>query len=569
VERTIVKAALLMAVACLLAAEAPQPAAKPYVRLFAIVNTKEARELNHLPAKELDKKLDDLTRWYCHFHGESSNQFPLGDPSADEAGVTLGAKLAKRGAMVSNYRNGSWVSQAREGDINFGEAGDIEKNAPLAIATWWPGHKDSFSGSDNDPAARLIGTVDAATTEIRVSDAAKYKPAHAPQEWPYIASRGEAKAYSLNSHDFVAWVLIDDEILRVKQVRAEKQAVILAVDRGHFGTKAAAHPEGARVMSPVYIGSSAGSHWDAGLAGAPPVDNPNKALRYGLKLWRADALAWVARRIEADFGNGKPAPYFQGYNTVWLDITSCSPYNTADAYGQPVLPWADSKGTVVTADDWSGYQMEKVSAFKSQLESAGYPHLMFTANNLGARAHNGECQNKMLASGAFDAGSLEHWLQVGAEWETAMAQNFQIQEHDWPAIYWAKSSELAKGFALGQYKRFTYGSLLLAYNAAATKFQYGGPFGLEKPDDLYFYDWGKPAGAQKKLANSLHRRDFENGCVLVNPTNAAIAVALSGELWDVSKGNASKTASVAVGTHDAAFLMNAEGRACKDVLPER
>jgi hypothetical protein len=430
----LVKVAWLMAASCLLAAEPPQPAAKPFVRLFSVVNAAEARRLNRLPTKELDRRLDELARWYCHFHGESSNQFPLGDLSADEAGVTLGAKLAKRGAMVSNYRNGSWVSQANEGDINFGEAADIEKNAPLAIATWWPGHKDASSGSDPDPAARLIGAVDVSTMEIRVSSAARYRPARTPEEWPYMASRGKARAYSLNTHDFVAWVRIEDEILRVNQVRAEKQAVILGVDRGHFGTKAAAHPEGARVMSPVYIGSTAASHWDTGLAGSPPVDNPRKPLRYAPKLWREDALAWIAGRIQANFSNGKPAPYFQGYNTVWLDITSCAPYNTADSYGWPVLPWDDPKDTVVTSASWSGYQMAKVAAFKSYLEKEGYRNLMFTANNLAARGANSACQNKMLASGVFDAGSLEHWLQADADWDAQMAQNFQIQAHNWPAI---------------------------------------------------------------------------------------------------------------------------------------
>ena len=120
-----------------------------------------------------------------------------------------------------------------------------------------------------------------------------------------------------------------------------------------------------------------------------------------------------------------------------------------------------------------------------------------------------------------------------------------------------------------QYKRFTYGALLLAYNPAATRFQYGGPFGLEKPDDLYFYDWGKPAGEERKLANSLHRRDFENGCVLVNPTKAAVTISLSGELWSVSKGNPSQATSIAAGPMDAVFLMNAEGRTCQDVLPAR
>ena len=47
--------------------------------------------------------------------------------------MTLAAKLAKPGALVSNYRNGTYISQANSGEITSGEAAMLERAAPLAI----------------------------------------------------------------------------------------------------------------------------------------------------------------------------------------------------------------------------------------------------------------------------------------------------------------------------------------------------------------------------------------------------------------------------------------------------
>ena len=229
---------------CLLLAlaMAPEPSATPYIRLFTQVNTAEAKRINNLPPAEREKTLADLTRWYVHFHTEHSNEFTLGDPTKDAGGVTLAEELAKRGAMVSSYRNGSYVSQAVKGDINSGEAADVERREPLAISVWWPGHKNAGEGGPDDGAARLAAALDARAETVEVTSPAKYRPAAAPDIWPYMPSRGAGAlagaATSSSSHDVISWVRIGREILRIRAAAATGSAIRLTVDRGWFGTKA-------------------------------------------------------------------------------------------------------------------------------------------------------------------------------------------------------------------------------------------------------------------------------------------------------------------------------------------
>ncbi len=543
---------------CLLLAlaVAPEPSATPYIRLFTQVNTAEAKRVNRLPAAEREKAIDELTRWYLHFHTEHSNEFTLGDPTKDDHGVTLAERLAKRGVMVSAYRNGSYVSQAVKGDINSGEAADLERRQPLAISVWWPGHKD-------DGAARVAAAIDAGAQTVEVTSPARYKPAEAPPIWPYMPSRG-AGEFSSSSHDFVSWVRIGDEILRIRASAAAGSSVRLTVDRGWFGTKAVAHAAGERVFSPVYIGSTAAVGWDTGLAGSPPVDDPAKPLRYALRVWTDEAVRWIAGRITATFGAGRPAPYFQGYNAVWLDITSCAAYNNADAYGQPVTPWDNARDALMTPDRLGEYQARKVAGLKSLIGPAtGYPPLMWLANNLAAGKGIDACRNGLLSEGGLEGGVLEFWLQRPDAWEGQMAQNFLIQANNWPAVYWAKWNQLAKHLTLPQYKRLTYGSLLLAYRPGAVRAQYGGPFGLRKPDALYFWHWGKPVGTPRSLKDlargdcggaKVYRRDFEKGMVLVNAEGQDAECRLEGEYWEVS-GEPRRVNAVTVKARDAAFLL--------------
>jgi hypothetical protein len=572
--------ALLATVAATWSADLPGPKDRPYVRMFTCLsNTREAAAVNSLQGPNLDVRLAELMKWYVHFHGEMSRAFPFGDIARGTGEGTLAEKLSRRGAWVTSYFNGSNVTQGNKGwgMLHLHDAADIESKAPLAMATFWPGHKNPSTGSDADTAARLTGTVDATQELLLVTSAAKWKPETAPETWPYVPSRGKGAApgavLSDNTHDFVSWVRIDDEIMRVRSVGMKQDSLSLIVERAYFGTKSTAHAAHARVLSPVYVGATGSSAADRVLAGSPLVNDPDRALLYGIKIWRPEAVTWIANQIKETFGNRKPAPYLQGHNGVWLDITGCVAYDNGDAYGRPVSPWDDPHETVMTNMQFGDYNIAKLKALRRHFDGkTGYADLIWVTNNLAARTDE-DCCNHVIADGGYDGAVLEQWLLNLSLWDVQMDQNFLIQANNWPALYWVKWSWgplVGKAEMLPRYKRFTYGALLLAYRPTATRFQYGGDFGLTKPDEFYFYDWGKPKDAPARITDlprqscrtpdgqavSPYRRDFENGFVLVNNSKQTAVCELSSTFYDIV--GQQRVARVTVPSADSAFLFGLE-----------
>jgi len=92
----------------------------------------------------------------------------------------------------------------------------------------------------------------------------------------------------------------------------------------------------------------------------------------------------------------------------------------------------------------------------------------------------------------------------------------------------------------------------------------GGPFGLARPDALYFYDWGKPRDLPSSVAelrtipcgaDKVYQREFEHGYVWVNPSDRAVTCAVESGFYDVSAERPATAASVKIGARDAAFLL--------------
>ncbi len=558
----------------------PKTNSVPYVKLFTSVSSvTNARAINNLPAAARNQRLIDLTRWYTFFEGESANEFVFGDATKGPLtpGKTLAEGLTALGAVVANYRNGSYVSAANRGQSLFGEAADLERHAPLAIATWWPGQLAGKNGNFSNMIATLIAPLDINLTTIAVTSPSAYRPAVAPETWPFIPSRGRGalpgNPFSDSTADFVSWVRIDNEIMRVRTVAQSAAGIVLGVDRGYFGTPRVAHAKGARVFVPVYIGVTATPSFDP--AGSPPVNSPARSLRYALKIWQADAATWLARRVTSSFGNNRPAPYLQGYNAVWLDVTSCAQLNCADSFGQPITPWDDSMQVPSTPEAWGNHQVGKLRELKSRLATAGYPNVQFIINSVAHYGRPGDdCRTRLLTMNVAEGGALEYWLQYPPGWTAAMTQHVLIQSQNLPGIYSANWAELDRSFAVPQYVRFAYGSYLLGWHPTATRPRFGGPFGLNPPDEMFFWDFGAPAKAIFSLddlttitirkptgtaaAVKFYRRDFANGIVIVNPSRERARVELGGEFIDPIntdlKGRTLKVTNVEVGPTDAAFL---------------
>jgi hypothetical protein len=138
-----------------------------------------------------------------------------------------------------------------------------------------------------------------------------------------------------------------------------------------------------------------------------------------------------------------------------------------------------------------------------------------------------------------------------------------LQSGNLPAIYWARWNQ--GDVDVAKYKRFTYGSLLLPYRSTATRFQYGGPWGLDKPDKLMFWGFGSPttnpSGVSALLdgATGLYVRTFTHGMIIVNPTHSSHTFRVPSGYYDVihttTSGLPKLVSGVTVAARDAAFLL--------------
>ena len=215
--------------------------------------------------------------------------------------------------------------------------------------------------------------------------------------------------------------------------------------------------------------------------------------------------------------------------------------------------WDDAASSTLSSARWGEYQEAKVDGLRQLL-----PGVRFTANSL----HWVTDCNLDLLRGSLDGGSFENWLK-NETWSQAMTQSQSAQTANLPAIYWARWNQ--GDVKVAKYKRFTYGSLLLTYRSTATRFQFGGPWGLNKPDKLMFWRFGAPTtnpsgvGALRVGTTPLYVRTFTHGRVVVNPSSSPRTYQVPAGHYDVihltSTGLPRLVSSVTIAARDAAFLL--------------
>lgn len=534
---------------------APAPAARPFVKLFSQGNGSFSGD----PAAAANT----LSQYYSHIHGEGS------DPNSFVIKKTgLGSKLIAKGMWASQYRNGSYISQASgTSDVLFNEANSIEKTAPLAIGTFWSG--DYNAGKAEAGVGVLNGALDGSATTILLNQSTK-KPAGTAATWPFLASQdANGDGYSNSTADYVSWIRVDNEIMQITVAPImQGSQVKLTLKRGIWGTTAMSHAVGAKVFSPVYIGSTE-------MSGAPNQNSATAELRYSLKFWLPEGYRWQADQILKTLGDGKT--YAQGgklveYDTVWLDVSSCNQYNLADAWGNAVNNWDDLNGERMTKDNWGKYQGWKLNGQNNA--GGGLRDLVkhqnpavtvkFTGNSL--LKPGSACDRNLLAN-VYDGGPLEGWLKT--DFASTMSQSFDIQQNNLPGLYWVRydyGGSIPGGDPIA-YKRFAYGSYLLSYNKASTKPQFGMTWGFTKPEDLFFYDFGTAASNTASLSDvavsgktNLYRRNYSNGIILVNSGTTDQTYTLDKAYYQVGNDNAltsltSVNGTITVKSQDSAFLL--------------
>lgn len=131
-------------------------------------------------------------------------------------------------------------------------------------------------------------------------------------------------------------------------------------------------------------------------------------------------------------------------------------------------------------------------------------------------------------SGALDEMFVKWSRNTGEGYRSEAQWNVQLEE----VKYAAAQGKQFIGFTQGSpgetaAARFGYGTVLLGTNGTAS-FAFAANYTSETWFPEYEYELGNPTGAEVRETGGVHRRLFENGLVLVNPTSSSRSVSFGG-----------------------------------------
>jgi hypothetical protein len=445
----------------------------------------------------------------------------------------------------------------------------MERDHPLGISVFNisdAGGGMAASGSGGKLQTTLTAT--AGTTTINVSQPG-VRPALpgglANGEWPFIWGQkastvspcnvgtwstdvgsvvvpGNTTTYSTSTAAYVSWFRIDDEcfgIIAAPTVSGSN--VVLQVRRGMFGTTPAAHAIGDSVYAPIYIGrlnDPTTAAADCGLRGGPNRIDAYQ-LRYGVAIGDAEGADWVAEQIEdpKSFNQlGAGSQPWDGYDSIWYDVSGPFRYNNADSMGSGRDPWNfTASQPFSSAQGWSNEQKFKFNRHRTRwtgerADALAYaPGIKFIAN--GALANWPVFQTQYPS---IDFGIAERWLADGVIEQYDLQVPFDCYASTTPKksiVLWQKGDFGTNA----QARRWEYGVIMMAYRAGARdRVQLGDQFDAwnattgtaTKPDRFFFWDLGDPTDAPtswatvKTITDANSRvaqyRVFANAVVVVN-----------------------------------------------------
>ncbi len=418
-------------------------------------------------------------------------------PSAgrDANGKTVGERLRDLNPKIilTNYRNGAYTNQNA-----LKEAGEIEKNLPMGIAVF------NTHTTLTKPVAKKDTTI--------ILNPPEKVPAGVPAIYPFKASTTSEK-YTKDKKDYVAWLRLDNEIMRINKATAEGGKIVLEVERGYWGTKTAKHGQDAVVLQPVYNGSGRNGK-EYGLSGLPDGSSPQRGLRYVMNQSRPEFWKFLASKSKECIE--------EGYNGPWFDCTASTWINQSNAYGVSVKdqgPWDPDLKRDLDHETYREYQQRKIDyMFKHFPESEFYVNWFFPQTYF----NNGT--DKLLFSGEnghhpISGGAIEMYANPGnMEWKPLMAMQIDMRDNHYRTISWVKAANMSP-----QYMLYAYGTHLMIHEPGAEQYwgREGDPF---QPNEFLFWDLGKPLQhfksideAELKATPGVYARDFMNGRVLVNP----------------------------------------------------
>lgn len=170
-----------------------------------------------------------------------------------------------------------------------------------------------------------------------------------------------------NTKKYVTWIRIGDELMRIDIF--DRDSGRIEVTRAFDGTQAGTHQSGAKVFSPVYLGSvNETGAWPGG---------PGAYLRYAFDPANPAGIQWQLHEMIDIFS--------QGYNGFWLDICSASPFNMSDSDGRHVTPWDFRTGRPYDKNAYCIGQQIKVDAIQTAIFKKFGKWPTMIANNMKAR----------------------------------------------------------------------------------------------------------------------------------------------------------------------------------------
>jgi hypothetical protein len=161
------------------------------------------------------------------------------------------------------------------------------------------------------------------------------------------------------------------------------------------------------------------------LSGVPDNRSEQRGLRYAMQVQHPDFHGWLGRKCGALFE--------AGFDVVWLDVTSSTMYNQADAYGGRVTQWDLEHDRQMDEVTYRRFQQRKLDALFQQ-----FPQGKFWVNNVKARGFFGEAGDRHLLSGSeghhpATGGSMENYGKTAGEkeWREELLATLDAVKHGW------------------------------------------------------------------------------------------------------------------------------------------
>ena len=386
---------------------------------------------------------------------------------------------------------------------------------------------------------------------------------------------------------YVTWIRIGDELMRIEAFDAATGRI--RVTRGFDGSSAAAHAANDPVFSPIYLGS-------VNDTGAYP-GGPGRSLRYSFDPANPAGAQWCVERA-VDFMTN-------GFDGVWLDICSASPFNMAGADGKRAVPWDFRTGKPYDRDAFREGQEIKIDAIQKAVHEKFGRWPILIANNMKARTFEpGDGGEKLLLAptkikprplegyciedfvGGFapraanrrkDKGPAYHPVDKWRENVIMLMKCAQGKLAAYPMIANAGIKSLMLedlGVIRDQFEMFAYASYLIGIEKDSPT-RLGLPAFYREGERRFArlhprYTWPIGAPAQTVAPDQIDRyrpeghvsyvRRFENGVALVNPDDKDDAeLRLDAPYKDPETGE--EIAAVQIKAHTGRILLRSQTNA--------